>query len=105
MKFNMRSPLARLSPSSFGRQLVQGFPLATRAQYIENPIGTLPVGYLRTPPAKAVGIDMHRGEGLQDSPQFIRIRNPVVLLLLGVLLRVRFGFCSLMHPIILPIIH
>ena len=57
----------------FGAQLrlVQGLPLATGTEDVEDGIGAAAVGNPRTSAAEAVGVEMDRDEGLQDGPEGI----------------------------------
>src|SRR5215210_4589595 len=71
---------ARLNPflkavmgGGFGTQVrvLEGFPLTTRAEHIENGIGAATVGDAGPTAPKAVGVEPHRDERLQHSPEGI----------------------------------
>ena len=51
---------------------VQRPPLTARAQDIENGIGTLPIGDPRAPTPKPMAVHVHRQQGLEHRPEFIR---------------------------------
>jgi hypothetical protein len=51
---------------------VQRAPLTARAQDIKDSIGALPIRDPRPPAPKAMAVDMHWQQGLEDRPQCIR---------------------------------
>src|SRR5258708_32084359 len=52
--------------------LIQGLPLATRSQHVEDGIGTVAIRHPWASSPKAMGIHMHRQQRLQLRPQLIR---------------------------------
>ena len=56
--------------------LVQGLPLAARAQHIEDGIGADAIGHARSSAAKAMGIDVDGQERLEHGPEIIRDAKP-----------------------------
>jgi len=62
--------------------LVQSLPLASGSQDKEDRIGTVSIRDARSPPSKAVSIDMHGQQWLEHCPQFIgnakSCRRPVI---------------------------
>ena len=62
----------------FGTQLslLQGCPLAARAEHIENGIGTAAIWYTWTPATKAMGIYPDREQRCEDGPEHIRDTEP-----------------------------
>src|SRR5260370_13892338 len=52
--------------------LVEGLPLATRSQHVEDGVGTAAIGNTGASPAKAMRVDLGGKEGLQSRPQFMR---------------------------------
>ena len=51
---------------------VQRPPLTARTQDIENGIGTLPIRDPRAPAPKPMAVHVHRQQGLEHRPEFIR---------------------------------
>ncbi len=51
--------------------LVQGLPLASRSQHIEDRIRTASICNARSPASKAMRIDVDGQEWLQHGPQFV----------------------------------
>jgi hypothetical protein len=54
----------------FGTQLrlIQGFPLAARAEHVENRIGAAAIRHTRPAATKAVGIHPYREQRREDGP-------------------------------------
>src|SRR5260370_40040339 len=74
--------------------LIEGLPLASRAQDVEDGIGTVAVRHPWASSAKAMRIDMDRQQRVQHCPQLIRdaksrrraiIRGPLSFSVLGFL--------------------
>ena len=51
--------------------LVESLPLAPGSQNKENRVGTVSIGYPWPSASKAMPIDMHGQQRLEDSPQFL----------------------------------
>src|SRR5437899_2668563 len=75
--------------------LIEGLPLASRAQDVEDGIGTVAIGHPWASTAKAMRIDMDRQQGLQHRPQFIGDAEPRRRAIIGGSLSFSFlGFLS-----------